>query len=363
MRALRTLYAAVPMSVLLGGCAFMHDNVRDPGTLVPVASVLKSLRCEAITYLVANRLRQKEFKNLVQHDFTAAFDKYASLDLDDKEYGTIEADLKTIDSLGLSLGMDWKTNVAKNGSSHDWHIGPSVTATKTYVRSDVFALPQDAELGPRTGKKGDLPQFYGDVDRSDAGYFCYTAKKGTSDSLIAIDVAEMLARDELPQFDNYERILVDGHLPLARWLEIKGSEMVKNSVAKGPYLETLLPAQLNYSFALELKPSFDFKYTMVATVINPQVPDVTASIDSTSTFFIYLNTEYAKAAYGAKSGGADIPREQAGITWGPKSPAEQAAAEKEISLHGKHISPPISPTRRPGVGLTAPMALPAPTNQ
>lgn len=361
---LRNLCKIALLPVLLPSCALLQDNVRDPGTLVPVASVLKSLRCEAITYLVANRFRQKEFKRLSHRHFAEAFKKYASLPLDDHEYGAIETDLQAVDHLGLSLGMDWKTHV-QSSSFHDWHIGPSLDATKTYVRSNVFALPQDADLGPETGKNQNARKFYADAHRQDANYFCYTSKSGNPHLSLNMNVAEMLVRNELPQFDNYKRIMVDGHLPLARWLEIKGSQMVKNAVAENSYLESLLPAQLNYSFALEVRPSFDFKYTLVATVINPEVPEFSASSDNTSTFFIYLNTKYALAAYGAKSGSANITPPSTPVIWGPKPPSKKppSKALPVRPLIVRRPPVPAKPMREPGVGITAPLGIATPTNQ
>src|SRR5579872_4770389 len=135
MWALRIV--ACGLAATASGCSFFYENVQDPGQQVPVAAVLKSLRCELITFLEANRLRRQEFTKLHLLDFQNAFENYAYLDLDDKEYASIEVDLKTIDTLGLSLGIDQKFPYGPGGAfSKTWHLGPAATTTLTYSRSN-----------------------------------------------------------------------------------------------------------------------------------------------------------------------------------------------------------------------------------
>ena len=89
----------------------MYDATVDPGLTVPVDKVFKSLRCELITFLEANRWRAIEFeKRKSRLGYDEARTRYAYLDLDPTKYGALQVDLKTIDVLGLTIGLDWKTN-------------------------------------------------------------------------------------------------------------------------------------------------------------------------------------------------------------------------------------------------------------
>jgi|SRR5665213_227256 len=362
--------AACVLASMSFGCSFFYDHVQDPGQLVPVAAVLKSIRCEVITFFVANRIRRQEFLSLHLIDFQTAFDKYAYLDLDDKEYATIEVDLKTIDTLGLSLGIDQKLPYGPAGAfSKTWHVGPADTITWSYSRSNLFAAPQNATLGPSSQKGAGVSQLYGEADRQDASFFCYLAPKDRGPHY-SPEVVEALVNHQRPDLENFDRIWVEGgqSITLARWLEVMGSEMSKNYLAQGPYTESLIPGQINYAFTLEPKPSIDLKYTLVSHAYNPLVPDLNFSKDDTSTFSLYLNTEYSKAAYGAKNGNASIP--SAPQTWqiNHKVPEEKkGAAPGTESLPGgpaqrvrPRAVPSGGPGQKPGIIFSAPVALPGP---
>jgi len=375
IRIFRT--AVCMLATLVSGCSSFYENVQDPGQLVPVASVLKSIRCEVITFLVANRIRRQEFLNWHLVDFQTAFDKYAYLDLDDKEYATVQVDLKTIDTLGLSLGIDQKFPYGPGGAfSHTSHLGPADTSTWTYSRSNLFAVTQNATLGPTPQSGLKVPQLYGDADRQDASFFCYTATKDQAPQYSA-EAVESLVLHQRPDLENFHRIWVVGGetMTLARWLEIMAAEMAKNYLAQGPYTESLIPGQINYTYTLEVKPSFDLKYTLISHAYNPLIPDVNFSKDDTSTFSLYLNTAYAKAAYGAKNGNASLPSEppiwrishripNESKTKGGSSGTASAPGGTAPGTAPPRIRPRIAPSggpgQRPGIQFSAPVALPGP---
>jgi hypothetical protein len=302
-------------------------------------------------------------------DFETAFERYAYLDLDDKEYANIQVDLKTIDTLGLSLGIDEKFPYGPAGGfSRTWHLGPGDTTTWTYARSNLFAVPQNATLGPTTQTGESASQFYGDADRQDASFFCFTASKPEA-PIYSADLIEALVHHQRADLENFHRIWVVGseRMTLARWLEVMATEMSKNYLAQGPYTESLIPGQINYAFTLEVKPSIDLKYTLISHVYNPLVPEFSFSKDDTSTFSLFLNTEYAKAAYGAKNGTAAIP--SAPQVWQvnhkiSQPPPVGPTGGKPLRRTGPRISPravsPGGPGQKPGVIFSAPIALPSP---
>jgi hypothetical protein len=371
----------------LSGCSFLYDVDVDPGSMVPVESVLKSLRCELVTFFEVNRLRINLYEYHLKKrdlDFKSNFLNYAYMDLDPERYGTLDVTLKTIDSLGLALGIDWKTQIDKSGAFHDWHFGPGLAATKTYNREVVFAVPQDGRLGPdvRT-EDGTVPPHerspLADPEAQDRDFFCFLQKDNivappiTTETInkasAALQFLEKLARHELPELENFQRIWVDGTTPLAEWLEKVSAETAKGffSATQYPYTGAIIPGQVNYSFGLEVKPSVDLKFTLIATVINPEVPDVMISRDNTGTFQMFLNNTHAAAAFGGKQGTATIPRPQKSAAWGPlndqttnTTTIQPAYSPSAAPAAPKQSAPSTYGTRSPGYRLEAPLPLPLP---
>jgi hypothetical protein len=98
-------YATISaIGLLLTGCSTLYEYSVDPGETVPVESVLKSLRCEMMTFFEVNRLRTAIYEyNIDKIDFKTNFGNYAYLDIDPTKYGSIDATFKTIDTLGACL--------------------------------------------------------------------------------------------------------------------------------------------------------------------------------------------------------------------------------------------------------------------
>jgi hypothetical protein len=377
--------SAAVLNFLLAACGPLLAINADPGTGVPGPAIVKSIRCEIMTFFVTNRYRRDAFTALYTTDFRRAFDEYAFLNLDDNEYGAIDANLKTVDSVSLTVGLDWKTKVDKFGRSHDKHLGPGLSGSKTYIVDNLFALAQDSRLGPTVAPANynpstPLPQsnkFYQDTDSGDIDFFCYKKDRDQPAPIVNLDVMEELANHELPQYENFDRIYVAGIplVPLAKWLELKGAEMSQSYLAQGPYMESIFPGQLSYSFALEIKPSIDLKYTMIATVINPYVPEIMASRDDTDTFTIYLNTVTGKFASGGKTGGTAIYSPPPVLVWGPNQPGsipigeslpKSLLAKRGVQINSRKpavtdngVPIPAQPgwAREPGGVLLAPLPL------
>jgi hypothetical protein len=368
----------------MSGCGPLLDFNADPGLFIPVASIVKSIRCEVTTYFVTNRYRQAAFTAFYLRDFQRAFDDYAFLNLDNNEYGAIDANLKTIDTAGVTVGLDWKTHVTKSGESHDWHFGPALTGSKTYILDNLYGVAQDALLGPNVAPTSYNPggpplaqpnKFYQDADSGDIDFFCYKKQSGDVAPPVGLETLEELSAHALPQYENFDRIFIDGLTPLAKWLEAKGADMSRNYLAKGAYMESIMPGQISYSFALDIKPSLDGKFTLVATVLSPYTLDVSGSREDTDTFTVYLNTETGKFASGGKTGGTMINSSAGAVTvWGPPQPpsfpigegAKAILPSSSVQINS-HNSPyteqgtPIQPQpgwgRQPGGVLLAPLPL------
>jgi hypothetical protein len=360
LKVMRKLLVVGGVGVSLTACSALYDMSVDPGDTVPVNTVFKSLRCEVVTFLAANRARRAEFdKAVISMGYRAAFAKFVYIDIDNTKFGGLQVDLKTIDALGMSLGIDWKAHVDTHGRFHTWHIGPALNGTKTYTQTNVFAIPQDGKLGP-SQRGTPSPRLSGDADAEDSDFFCYLEQRDAPKLKAELKNFEALAAHQIPEVENFDRIYIDGKQPLAQWLmETLSAEAAKSSLARQDYMESAYAGQLQYSFALDVKPSMDLKYTLVATVINPYIPDFTASRDSSGTFTLALNTYLALAAAGARGGNASIAAAFPGPpkpleVWGPNRPNAQRAG---VPAFGGRIAPETAGRRGPGVILDYPLPL------
>src|SRR5206468_6080956 len=95
----------------LANCSSIYETSVDPGSTVPVNVVFKALRCEIITFLEVNRMRRAQFPRAYKdRGYEEAIEHYSFIDLDEGRFGALQVDLKTIDTVGLSLGVDWKAS-------------------------------------------------------------------------------------------------------------------------------------------------------------------------------------------------------------------------------------------------------------
>ena len=348
MRKVCRVWCVSLLALPLLNCASIYELSVDPGEAVPVERIFKALRCEIVTFLELNGFRRTEFdKQKKVLGYEAAYAKYAFLDLDNTKYGQLQVDLKTVDSLGLAVGVDWKILPQPPGRSETWHVGPSLNANKTYTRTTAFAIPQDALLGTSVREKPAAPRLSVNDTATDRDFFCYVEPATATPLRASLENLQALAAHQIPEIESFDRIFVDGR-PLAQWLGEKVSaEASKSSVAMATYMESVYAGQIQYSFALQVKPSIDPKYTLVARVISPLVPSLTASRENTGTFSLLLNTTFATAAAGAKAGTAIIASSKAPPVWGPTAPTSALRTSRQ----------PLPPRRGPGIELEYPLPI------
>src|SRR5262245_38554712 len=193
------------LALPLLNCASIYEMSLDPGEGVPVERVFKALRCEVVTFLELNRFRREAFEKQKNHlGYEAAYAKYAYLNLEDGRYGALQVDLKTIDSLGLTVGVDWKVLPQPAGRSETWHIGPSLSANKTYTRTTTFAIPQDALLGPSLRENDAVDQLSVSDTRSDRDFFCFVEAANLAPLRASLENLQALAAHQIPAIENFD---------------------------------------------------------------------------------------------------------------------------------------------------------------
>src|SRR6202051_4398061 len=137
-------------SVLLCSCAspyFIHD----PRTIIvnreEVPRLLKSIRCELVTFIAANNQRNILFvAEAKAHGIRSAQKLYQYYEMDPKRFGVVNLNLIVQDNIGLGSGTQIDRLWTRDGGvhSHFLNIGPTIADTSTYSATWGFAIPQDA---------------------------------------------------------------------------------------------------------------------------------------------------------------------------------------------------------------------------
>ena len=136
-------------------------------------------------------------------------DRY--FDLDPDIYGAFALEAKIIDTVGAPSTSTALANLlhSTTGHSQTLTVSPNLNSQGTYDMSYNFAIQQDNDLtGTKHISKSKLPAYSKQYDTADNR--CYSA---------LINDYDALARGEFPTLERFERIRVDGGLPLAAWLE------------------------------------------------------------------------------------------------------------------------------------------------
>jgi hypothetical protein len=330
----------------LGSCTSLNV-IHDPHPFVDrqqVPNLLKSMRCELITYIEANRQRRNLFYLLRNLDRTYAISTFPHYELSEKLFGLIVLDLKVQDTVGAGGTID-SLNAVDAATSRTWHFGPSIGNQNTYELNWSFLVPQDARLTPALNKIDpfqcykSLPpvvQFPGRDDRiKKAGY--------------VVRDFDGLARGSYPEQTNFVRVTVNGTLPLAAWLQDNSTETWANFAALDKTLEAneqFIPAQMIYTFAVQATVGLEVKFTLVSPVWSALAPNASGSTQQTSQIQIWLNGEPAKLASGAQSGIAEItstPAEPRGAGPLPGAPTVQ---KKQGTITNQLPLLPVRPTIR-----------------
>jgi hypothetical protein len=318
---MRGRYAAFfAVASLLAGCADPH-YIHDPQTSLyftkaQLPGVLKSLRCELATYIAANNQHHilNEYVFNLRNEHVAANSDWPFFPLDPGLYGGLSLDLKIQDTLGTqSAGttFSWKRTASDNIHSHAWSLGPSLGEQNTYDMSLSFLLHQDI-YGLDESEKEKPAEDLLNTDPN-APYLCFksipirspipVANLSLKNAEYAVQDLDAIAADSagVPQF---QRIRVDGNLPLAAWLLQVGTTVTSTSLVQteGQRNEWMLPGQQVYTFTMQTSAGFDVKNTLTTSLWTAVGGELLGSMQHTGTLTIYLNGADAAAAAGTKSG-------------------------------------------------------------
>jgi hypothetical protein len=311
----RNLSAA---SLSAGLCACTGLNViHDPQSNIvdrrQVQGIVKSAKCELITYLEANRQRKKFY-----------------FDVSEQLFGNVLLDLNVVDVAGFGAGS---TNLDRLHTVSDtenfiWHLGPTLNGQGTYDMILSFLLPQNARLNFSPSSEDTIR--------------CYSGS--------ASDDFEGLANGKYPESEQFTRIRVNAVQPLAAWLLQVGSELWPGMEA-ARLGETAYPVQMAYTFTVQVTAGLDVKYTLTNPVWNPLGIGAGASTQQTNKLTITINGADASLAIGASGGTAVIGG--GSLTYEPPTPpraprARRAGAQLVApGAPGGVASPQAAPTGEP----------------
>lgn len=300
------------------GCDTILHAVSDPGSRVPTGNVLKSIRCELVTYLAVNYQRALLFNALKYNGrLDEAIDKYSYIDIDRTRFAGVTANIKEVQaaSIGSPIDLKYPSLARPESDFRDFKIGPSISASRTFIKGQLFIVPQYAGIGPAKRGLDSTEQIYeayaeqSDLDKANK-FYCYKQLDFTPppDRYGRLKDLERLSNHEYAPYEQFERIFVDGRTTLASWLTEQSQEISHNILSQDANSEGLINGQLNYSFELEYKPALEIGYTLVARTISPLNPSGSLSNDSTSTFAFFINLKQTVEANSASTGGAVLEK-------------------------------------------------------
>lgn len=318
MRAAFCFRVTALASILLtGGCSGLYFNTSDPAKNVPVKAVIKSIRCELVSFFAINFQRAIEFNKLErQQRLAEAIELYPFLPIDRRNYASVLLNTTENVNAGLSVGLSIRDTSIISGSPDlkTWRALPSASLMTTYERGQPLILPQFASVGPVSPGSDSTTQIYDPSSSLDQGYFCYkpisrSAPKRREERLA--DLQDLVSH-KLPELENFDRIFVNG-TPMAVWLGLVSREAAANRRTILPNDEGIESGQLTYSFSLMTKFGGEGDYTLVARHISPFVPGGNASTDTTGKFSIVINLKKASLSVGAQNGNAAITGSDANL--------------------------------------------------
>lgn len=257
-------------TALLCGCASL-DIIHDPQTGIigkeQVQGIVKSTKCELITFFEANRHRREQY-----------------FDLSEALFGNVIFDLNVVDTAGFPQGGTSIDNLhtISPTSFYTWHLGPTLNGQNTYDMTLNFLVPQDAKLSSVVGSARE--------------FLCYS--EASSDF-------EGLAAGKYPKIEQFTRVRVNGVKPLASWLlEVSSNMWPEMEAAK--LGETAYPVQMAYNFTVEITGGLEVKYSLINPVWSPLAPDAAVSSQQTGKLTFTLNGADASLASAASTGLAVI---------------------------------------------------------
>jgi hypothetical protein len=333
------------ISLTLAGCAspfYVHDPQQAFFTPDQIPWLLKSLRCELATYAAANNQRQIIHSAMLTYrrDRERANSEYPYFALDPSRYGGVALELKIQDSLGLQSGttFDWKRVERDNVHVRTWHIGPTVSDQSTYDAVLSFTTPQDTyrfnrELvtlqvieGGNTEPSPTKPfACYNHVPERDPTtilfkppYYAltipapipgvkYKYAQGFPADINIGDLSQdldALAAGKYSQYENFQRIRVNAHKPLAQWLMEISTTLSSTSMVQRPeeQEQTINAGQMTYTFTIQTSAALDLKTGWSTTLWTALAGEVAGGFQHTGVLTLVLNGTDSANSAGTKTG-------------------------------------------------------------
>jgi hypothetical protein len=292
MRAVARLLAIFFIPNLLTSCTslfFVHDPQSGVISAGQLPGFLKSIRCELVTFYQLELKRKEKYEKYAPLYPKEALEKYAYFEVEKGLYGAFTLELKVTDAASLGSGtvLDYR-RIVNSTTSNTTHLGPTASTQGTYDLIWNFLIRQDAKL-----KSVNYP---GDpVERG-----CYNGDNFDLREL------EALADNKAPERTAFDRIFVDGRLPLAGWLRDNGTLISASYLGLPERSAAAEPAQMTYTFSIQVVAGLEAKYTIVTPTLVPAAVQGGGSLQQNSILSFYINGPAAAATNSAKSGSAAI---------------------------------------------------------
>ncbi len=300
--------AVLAGSIFLGSCASPYF-VHDPRTVVvdreEVPRLLKSLRCEMVTFIAANNQRNMMFQAEAKlHGIESAIEKYSYYEIDWAQFGALQLSLQVQDTAGLGTGtqFDW-LRTQSPGHSHAWDLGPTASDQSTYQASWFFAVPQDAITvwpAPATASEEHPFSCYSAVPKRNPPPF---------GSVYTEDDLDALARNDFPDYALFKRVWVNNTTPLAAWLEEVGvsiSDATLHGTHPQQKRDQIVPGQMQYTFQIQITGGLDVKYILASPLWPTVGAEVSGSMQKLNTIVITLNGLDSQSAYLSQFSGGGV---------------------------------------------------------
>jgi hypothetical protein len=317
----------IVVAITAASCSTL-DHVHDPqyGLLGNPPNLLKSIRCELITFYAANAARKKaldRIRNDLRHRGVFTIDMEMVLanryfDLDTDAYGAFVLETKTVDSVGFPGTSTAITDVISSTTNHTKSLttSPNLGSQGTYDMNYNFVIQQDDQISNvEAAITEDQITRFETIPLRDNSTQCFRA--------VVIGKYDEMAEGKYPTLERFHRITVNFGLPLAAWLQqnttimgvsrnILADDVPPKDAAGKPLKSVKVPqiymnegvdgGQMSYLFTVQYTTGVDAKFSLVSPAWNPLNADLSASMVQTGVLSLYVNGYLAAAALGAKSG-------------------------------------------------------------
>jgi hypothetical protein len=377
---MRASIGACVAALFLASCTL--QNIQDPqfglldGRRV-LPGLLKSIRCELITFYAANRERRRSLdwiRDRLYRDGvkTIAIDeilRHRYYDLDTEAYGAFALESRIVDSIGLPGTNSSFANQLNAFPNHAqvFTVAPTLGAQGTYDVNYNFAIQQDEDFSHLRHISDDQVPAQGgeNGDEKNNALLCYHAVVGGR--------FDDLAAGKYPTLERFDRLRVDGGLPLAAWLQDNTTIMgvSRNILAdiSSPNKRKPVPValeyvnegvdggQMSYIFTVQYTAGVDAKFSLLSSRWNTLAADLMASAVQTGVLSLYVNGYMAATAINARGGLMLIPNK---VPPAPLQP-QPVYVVPGPAPNGGAAGRSLAPEGGPGAAPTTPA--PAPANR